>query len=150
MLQVNAQSGADFVEIVQNQHLFPPTYTAAGKQAEPQIWATAGHMGVAGPLFLHESTARALGIKPGAAPDLVAESLGRGALVAHRKKVKGLLMRPPPRAVAVHIAATVRCVPQLLRGAVVAAQAAAVRQCIHVRVSSCWCSDTSFSPTCCR
>lgn len=105
---MNASDEAAFVEAVQSSHLFPPNTSAAGQQAPPQIWSTARSGDAGSPLFLHESTARALGIKPGATPDIVAEALGEKPLRAHLRRVRGLLMRPPPREVALDIAATVR------------------------------------------
>lgn len=108
--QVNVMNAEDFLTAVQDGHLAPPPVSASGVRSKPHAWRSSSDTPDGDqPMFLHESTARALGLTAGEVPDLVEYVLGRQQLKAHRHKVRSLLMHPPPPTVAAHIAAALRC-----------------------------------------
>eukprot|EP00892_Ulva_mutabilis_P008776 jgi/Ulvmu1/6270/UM028_0128.1 len=111
---INVLDAADFVAKVQDEHLSPPPVREDGTRSTQHAWR-ASCDAADQPLFLHESTARALGLKSRDVPDLTDSVLGRGALSAQRQKVRALLMRPPPPAVAADVSAAIR---EMLRLAV--------------------------------
>lgn len=127
-MQIRVLDSDDFVERVQSDHLAPAPMSADGVRSKPHVWRAA-HETSDQPLFLHESTARALGLVPGDVPDLVDSVLGTGQLKGQRQKVRGLVMRPPPPGVAADISAAIRCESP------VHCAAPAVGVCIHMRVS---------------
>lgn len=118
---------------VQDEHLSPPPVSEEGVKSKPHAWRASLDT-AAQPLFLHESTARALGLKPGDVADLTDAVLGPGSLKVHRQKVRSLLMRPPPPAIASHVASAVRCAP--FHGALAWTAAAAVWQCVKPGVGT--------------
>lgn len=109
-MQINVLDPEDFVGTVQDEHLSPPPMSEDGTRSKPHVWRAACDSAQQ-PLFLHESTARALGLKPGDVPDLVDGVLGRGQLRAQRQKIRSLLVRPPPPDIAAHVSSAIRCAP---------------------------------------
>lgn len=108
VVQIRVLDPDDFVETVQSEHLAPAPVSADGVRGKPHVWR-ASHETADQPLFLHESTSRALGMVAGDVPDLVDSVLGTGQLKGQRQKVRGLVMRPPPPDVAAEISTAIRC-----------------------------------------
>lgn len=112
--QVSAADAAGFVETVQDDHIFPPMSRRGmdDRNSGTALTWTRVYSNASAPLFLHESTAIALGLHGGPVPDLVSNVLGRDALAVHRKRIRALLTQPPAPETADAIATAVRCAIQ--------------------------------------
>ena len=96
---------------MQNDHLSPAPLAPGAAAVAPQRWSAAQGGGGAAdqPLFLHDSTATALGLKGGPIPSVLRAALGDEARAPHVRRLHSLLAQPPPWHVAGHISAAVRC-----------------------------------------
>jgi hypothetical protein len=99
----------DFVSAIQDEHLFPPTVAPDGSRRDALQWTLVDRHPEQ-PVFLHESTAVALGLNGGPVPNLLNTVLGKDAVVAHHKRLRALLTRPPAPEASAAISTAVECV----------------------------------------
>jgi hypothetical protein len=108
-LQVTAADTDQFVTAVQDLHLSPAPVLPSGTPCPPQLWSAVSQQEDR-PLFLYDSTVRALGLKSGSVPSLVEAVLGPGHAKVHSDKVYDLFLQPPSKHTALAVASSIRFV----------------------------------------